>query len=106
MRDTDLLQLALGLVPPWLVARSRFDAGAQRLDIDIDFAKRGRFVCTNCRAADCSAYDTEAMTWRHLNFFQHEADLRARAARALQGLWHPTDHPALGAPRQRTLSTQ
>ena len=27
MRDTSLLQLALGLVPPWAVIRSEFDAG-------------------------------------------------------------------------------
>ena len=26
MRDTDLFQMALGLVPPWLVSGSRFDA--------------------------------------------------------------------------------
>ncbi len=31
MRDTDLLQLALGLVPPWLVVASRFDPSALRL---------------------------------------------------------------------------
>jgi transposase len=81
MRDTDLLQLALGLAPPWLVACSRFDGDARRLDIDIDFAMGGRFACPNCAAADCPAYDTEAMIWRHLNFFQHEAYLHARVPR-------------------------
>ena len=30
MRDTDLFQLALGLVPPWLVKAVRFDAEAKR----------------------------------------------------------------------------
>jgi transposase len=35
MRDTDLLQLALALVPPWLVRRSDFDAERRRLDIHI-----------------------------------------------------------------------
>ena len=29
MRDTSLLQLALGLVPPWAVIRSEFDAEAR-----------------------------------------------------------------------------
>jgi transposase len=81
MRDIDLLQLALGLVPPWLVAHSRFDAAARRLDIDIDFAKGGRFACPHCGAADCPAYDTEELQWRHLNFFQHEAYLHARVPR-------------------------
>ena len=38
MRDTTLLQLALGLTPPWTVSRSDFDPEAHRLDIEIDFA--------------------------------------------------------------------
>ena len=39
MRDTDLFQLALGLVPPWMVKTCAFDAAARRLDIEIDFAR-------------------------------------------------------------------
>ena len=31
--------------------------------------------------ADCPAYDTERKTWRHLNFFQHQAYLNARVPR-------------------------
>jgi hypothetical protein len=34
MRDTVLLQLALGLTPPWTVRRSDFDPEVHRLDID------------------------------------------------------------------------
>jgi hypothetical protein len=37
MRDIDLFQLALGLVPPWMVADAKFDAEKKRLDIEIDF---------------------------------------------------------------------
>ena len=81
MRDTNLLQLALGLTPPWTVTRSDFDPEAQRLDIEIDFAPGSRFACPSCGAADCPAYDTERMTWRHLNFFQHQAYLNARVPR-------------------------
>jgi len=81
MRDTDLFRMALGLVPPWLVARSAFDAPARRLDIDLDFGKGSRFACPQCGAADCPAYDSEEKTWRHLNFFQHEAYLHARVPR-------------------------
>jgi len=81
MRDTTLLQLALGLAPPWAVSRSDFDPEAHRLDIQIDFAPGSRFACPTCGAADCPAYDTERMTWRHLNFFQHEAYLNARVPR-------------------------
>jgi len=69
MRDTILLQQALGLAAPWTVTRSDFDAAAQRLDIEIDFAAGSRFTCPSCGATDCPAYDTERMTWRHLNFF-------------------------------------
>jgi len=81
MRDTDLLQTALGLPAPWTVSGSRFDAAARRLDIDITFAKGARFACPSCGAADCPVHDTETKSWRHLNFFQHEAYLNARVPR-------------------------
>ena len=81
MRDTSLLQQALGLAQPWAVSRSDFDPEAHRLDIEIDFAPGSRFACPTCGAVDCPAYDTERMTWRHLNFFQHEAYLHARVPR-------------------------
>lgn len=81
MRDTNLLQLALALAPPWSVTRSEFDPEAHRLDIHIDFPAGSRFPCPDCGAADCPAYDTEQMTWRHLNFFQHQAWLHARVPR-------------------------
>ncbi|MBF0562009.1 MAG: transposase family protein [Alphaproteobacteria bacterium] len=35
----------------------------------------------DCGAVGCKAYDTEEATWRHLNFFQHEAYLHARVPR-------------------------
>src|SRR6478735_10451108 len=81
MRDTDLFQAALGLGTPWSVSGSRFDAVARRLDIEIAFAKGARFACPTCGAAECPAYDTEQLTWRHLSFFQHEAYLTARVPR-------------------------
>jgi transposase len=81
MRDIDLFQLALGLVPPWMVADAKFDADKKRLDIEIDFKTGGRFACPECGKADCPAHDTVKKTWRHLNFFQHQAFLHARVAR-------------------------
>ena len=81
MRDIDLFQLALGLVPPWMVADAKFDAEKKRLDIEIDFKTGGRFACPECGKADCPVHDTVKKTWRHLNFFQHEAFLHARVAR-------------------------
>ena len=81
MRDTNLMQQALGLTPPWTVVRSDFDTEAGRLDVEIDFTPGSRFACPNCGAADCPAYDTQRKTWRHLNFFQHQAYLHARVPR-------------------------
>ena len=62
--------------PRACAARSVLDG-----DIEIDFAPGSRFACPTCGAADCPAYDTERMTWRHLNFFQHKAYLNARVPR-------------------------
>jgi transposase len=81
MRDTDLFQLALGLVPPWMVKACNFDAPARRLDIEIDFARGGRFPCPHCARADCPVHDTAMQEWRHLDFFQHQAFLHARTPR-------------------------
>jgi transposase len=81
MRDTDLFQLALGLVPPWMVKAAAFDAERKRLDLEIDFAVGGRFPCAMCGHADCPVHDTVKKTWRHLDFFQHQAFLHARVAR-------------------------
>jgi transposase len=81
MRDTDLFQLALGLVPPWLVKAANFDAEKKRLDIEIDFTRGGLFACSGCGKPDCPTHDTVMKTWRHLDFFQHQAYLTARVAR-------------------------
>ena len=81
MRDNDLFQLALGINSPWFVATSGFDAAKKRLDIEIDFKSGARFVCPECKAADCPVHDTAMKTWRHLDFFQHQAFLHARMPR-------------------------
>ena len=81
MRDTDLFQLALGLVPPWMVKACTLDAQKKRLDIEIDFARGGRFPCAQCGKADCPVHDTSMQQWRHLDFFQHQAFLHSRTPR-------------------------
>jgi hypothetical protein len=58
MRDIDLFQLALGLVPPWMVVDAKFDVDKKRLDIEIDFKTGGRFACPECGKADCPVHDT------------------------------------------------
>ena len=81
MHDADLFQRALGLGVPWEVVGVEFDAEDRRLDLRIDFEKGARFPCPECGRADCPVHDTEPHTWRHLNFFEHEAYLHARVPR-------------------------
>ena len=81
MKDTELLQLALMLTPPWQVVSCDLDVTLNRVNIDLDFTKGSRFICPKCSKPDCSVHDTEDKTWRHLNFFQHETYLHARVPR-------------------------
>ena len=81
MRDNDLFQLALGITSPWFVASSAFDATKRRLDIALDFKAGSCFDCPECRASGCPVHDTQEKTWRHLDFFQHQAFLTARTPR-------------------------
>lgn len=81
MRDNDLFQLALGITSPWFVASSDFDGEKRRLDIRLDFKPGSRFDCPECNAHGCRVHDTVEKTWRHLDFFQHQAFLTARTPR-------------------------
>ncbi len=81
MKDIDLFQMALGLTPPWQVSATEFDPIAKRLDIRLDFPRGSTFSCPECKRAGLKAFDTAEKTWRHLNFFQHEAYLTARVPR-------------------------
>ena len=82
----DMLELfgtALGVAPPWRVASADFDEDAGRLDVRLDFVRGSRFGCCEpgCIEAVCPVHDTAAKTWRHLDFFQHQAFLHARVPR-------------------------
>jgi transposase len=81
MRDTDLLQLALGLTFPWEVQSSTFDPESKRLDIVLHFPRGSTFTCPDCGQTTLKAHDTVSKSWRHLNFFQHEAYLTAKVPR-------------------------
>jgi transposase len=82
-QDVRLFQAALGLSEPWQVVSVEFDAAAKRLDLRIDFAKGARFACSECGREGCPVHDTEEKTWRHLDFFQHQAYLTARVPRVV-----------------------
>lgn len=81
MRDTELFQMALGLIPPWQVESCKFDPERKRIDIMIHFRRGGTFTCPECGKEELKAYDTELKHWRHLNFFQHEAYLTGQVPR-------------------------
>jgi transposase len=81
MNENELFQVALGLMPPWMVEHCTFDQTAGRLDIHLDFPRGSVFACPVCRAGGCKAYDTDTLTWRRLNFFQHQTFLHARTPR-------------------------
>ena len=90
-QDLLLFQAALGLSEPWQVTSVEFDAEAARLDLRVDFPKGSTFCCPECGRAGLKARDTEEKTWRHLDFFQHQAYLTARVgARGCRGWSAPS----------------
>lgn len=76
-----LFQLALGLESPWQVVGYDFSPAERKLTLRIDFESGGTFACPVCDRDGCKAYDTSEKSWRHLNFFQHEAFIQARVPR-------------------------
>lgn len=81
MRDIELLQLALGLSSPWEVISSDFDQPEGELNIVLGFPRGSVFTCPKCGQADLKAHDTITKKWRHLDFFQHKAYLKAKVPR-------------------------
>lgn len=77
MKDTALIQLALGLVPPWMVEGCEFNISEKRLDIYVNFPHGSKFACPQCGKDGMGAYDTEDRVWRHLNFFEHQTYVHA-----------------------------
>jgi transposase len=82
MDEKQLFGLALGLTPPWFIDKVRFDPGQKRLDLFLDFKRGSKFPCPECASGEgCPVHDTTEKTWRHLDFFQHQAFLTARVPR-------------------------
>lgn len=80
MEDKDLIQLALGIMPPWFVKEPNLDTSKKRMDIYLDFTKGSKFACPVCKEL-CSIHDTKERIWRHLDFFHYETYLHARVPR-------------------------
>ncbi len=79
----ELFRLALGLVAPWQVRSVEFDREGGTLQIGLDFPRGSRFACPceGCTELACPVHDTFEKTWRHLDFFEHQAFLAARVPR-------------------------
>jgi transposase len=82
MDEKQLFGLALGLTAPWFIDRVEFDPANKRLDLFLGFGKGSKFACPECDGGDpCPVHDTKERTWRHLDFFQHQAYLTAKVPR-------------------------
>lgn len=86
MDDVDVFELfglALGLAPPWQVTSVEFDGEGKTLQVGLDFRRGSRFACPceGCTESACPVHDTIHKTWRHLDFFEHQAFLTARVPR-------------------------
>lgn len=75
-----LFEAALGIAPPWFVARVRFDEGSKVLSVGIDFTSGSHFA-VEAAAGEHPVHDTVTKAYRHLNFFQHECVLEVRTPR-------------------------
>jgi transposase len=83
MATKELFTVALGLQSPWFVKNINFDSENKQLNLFIDFNTGSRFECPQCAQVNCTVHDTRTRTWRHLDFFQHQAFLTARVPRVL-----------------------
>lgn len=81
MNNLELFKAALGLQDPWMVESMDFDPAGHRLDLHLDFVRGSRFPCPEGDESACQVHDTSEKTWRHLDFFQHQAYLHARVPR-------------------------
>jgi transposase len=71
-----LFTQALGLEPPWAVESVEFSPVEGRIDfVVVNHAKR--LACPGCGAVDQPIHDHKQREWRHLNFFQFKAYIRA-----------------------------
>lgn len=80
MNPNELFTAALQLKDGWRVVRSEFEGEPRTLRLRLDFEPGSQFGCPKC-GKKSPVYDTAEKTWRHLNFFQYECYLTARAPR-------------------------
>ena len=67
-----LFTTALGLQPPWYVAKVELDTAKRRIDFEVEHTGK-REPCPACGAVHQPVHDRVRRSWRHLDFFQFEA---------------------------------
>ena len=75
-----LFTSALGLAPPWEVAKVELDTARRRIDFEVHCSAKV-LACPHCGAAEQRIHDRLRRSWRHLDFFQFEAWLHADVPR-------------------------
>ena len=80
MDANTLFSQALGLGAQWNVIKSEMDVPQRQLRLELDFPAGTKFACPRCGQL-CAVHDTVDKEWRHLDFWQHRTDLRARVPR-------------------------
>ena len=77
----ELFAAALGIKKPWKLNEVNFDPKKGKLDIYIEKIRGEKVECPICGKA-CQTHDSKERTWRHLNFFQHEAYIHCKVPRS------------------------
>lgn len=82
MQTTDIFSLGLGLEHPWKVVEQNLDTSTNPYELHLKIAAgRGAlYPCPECGKM-CKAHDFLEMSWRHLDFFQHQCILTAKVPR-------------------------
>ena len=75
-----LFTTALGLQPPWHVAKVELNTAKRRIDFEVEHSGR-RAACPACGFEHQLIHDRVRRSWRHLDFFQFEAWLHAEVPR-------------------------
>lgn len=75
-----LFTSALGLVPPWEVAKVGLDTAKRRIDFEVRCTAK-TLSCPHCNTPTQRIHDRLRRSWRHLDFFQFEAWLHADVPR-------------------------
>jgi len=82
MNSTEIFTLALGLKSPWEIKDVELltsDDSVKELHIYLGFKRGAKFE--DEEGVSCPVHDTQAKTWRHLNFFEHTCLLHCSVPR-------------------------